>query len=221
MIRFDCFADLNLLDWSSSNVLAVSLEKDVYMWNADSGEISSLFFGDDESSYYVSSLAWIQKRGDVLAVGNSRHVVELWDADACTCVRKMLSHTGRVVSLAWNSHILASGSRSGEIHLHDVRIAQHHVSTLKLHEQEVCGLRWSPDGRYLASGANDNLAVVWDANSMSNGANSRPLHVFREHKAAVKALAWCPWQNNLLATGGLLSFSHTIFSILCSLFILY
>jgi len=22
------------------------------------------------------------------------------------------------------------------------------------------------------------------------------------HKAAVKALAWCPWQRNLLATGG-------------------
>ena len=22
-----------------------------------------------------------------------------------------------------------------------------------------------------------------------------------EHKAAVKALAWCPWQNNVLATG--------------------
>lgn len=24
----------------------------------------------------------------------------------------------------------------------------------------------------------------------------------RNHTAAVKALAWCPWQNNLLATGG-------------------
>jgi cell division cycle protein 20 (cofactor of APC complex) len=30
----------------------------------------------------------------------------------------------------------------------------------------------------------------------------RPKAILREHKAAVKAIAWCPWQRNLLATGG-------------------
>jgi len=34
------------------------------------------------------------------------------------------------------------------------------VATLKLHEQEVCGLKWSHDGRYLASGANDNQGII-------------------------------------------------------------
>lgn len=29
-----------------------------------------------------------------------------------------------------------------------------------------------------------------------------PFHKFKKHKSAVKALAWCPWQNNLIATGG-------------------
>ena len=66
----------------------------------------------------------------------------------------------RVGSLAWNHHILTSGSRSGVIHHHDVRVQSHHVATLKLHEQEVCGLKWSHDGRYLASGANDNQGIV-------------------------------------------------------------
>ena len=28
--------------------------------------------------------------------------------------------------------------------------------------------------------------------------HENPLHVFREHAAAVKAVSWCPWQSNLL-----------------------
>lgn len=48
----------------------------------------------------------------------------------------------------------------------------------------------------LASGGNDNLLMIWDA------ANDRPTHRITAHQAAVKALAWCPFQSNLLATGG-------------------
>ena len=44
-----------------------------------------------------------------------------------------------------------SGSRSGRIHHHDVRVANHLVGSLAGHAQEVCGLKWSPDGKYLAS----------------------------------------------------------------------
>ncbi len=34
---------------------------------------------------------------------------------------------------------------------------------MKGHEQEVCGLKWSPSGTQLASGGNDNLLHVWSA----------------------------------------------------------
>lgn len=76
-----------------------------------------------------------------------------------------------------------SGSRSGAIYHHDVRVANHHVSTLNNHSQEVCGLAWSPDGRYLASGGNDNLLNIWDA-TLSEEVS--PLHTFSHHQAAVK-----------------------------------
>ena len=63
----------------------------------------------------------------------------------------------------------------------------------------MCGLKWSPSGQQLASGGNDNLLHIYDAVSISNGTH---LHRIAEHQAAVKALAWCPFQNNLLASGG-------------------
>ncbi|CAE6011943.1 unnamed protein product [Arabidopsis arenosa] len=55
---------------------------------------------------------------------------------------------------------------------------------------------WSESGQHLASGGNDNVVNVWDCST------GRSLHRFEEHTSAVKALAWCPFQSGLLATGG-------------------
>ncbi len=60
---------------------------------------------------------------------------------------------------------------------------------------QVCGLKWSPSGTQLASGGNDNLLCIWDASFNLQ-------HRIAAHTAAVKALAWCPFQSNLLASGG-------------------
>ncbi len=81
-----------------------------------------------------------------------------------------------------------------------VRVRDHVTSHLIGHCQEVCGLKWSPSGHQLASGGNDNLLHIWDAAASASSAVH--LHRLENHQAAVKALAWCPFQANLLASGG-------------------
>ncbi|KAH0448622.1 hypothetical protein IEQ34_022422 [Dendrobium chrysotoxum] len=69
---------------------------------------------------------------------------------------------------------------------------------------EICGLKWSGSGNKLDSGGNDDLVHVWDCSmAASTTASSRSpwLHRFDEHTGAVRALEWCPFQRNLLATG--------------------
>lgn len=83
---------------------------------------------------------------------------------------------------------------------HDVRQRDHLISTISAHAQEVCGLKWSPDGQHLASGGNDNMLQIWP--SITGRNPSQFIYSFNQHQAAVKALAWCPWQNNILASGG-------------------
>ncbi|XP_013783667.1 cell division cycle protein 20 homolog [Limulus polyphemus] len=189
---------LNLIDWSAHNHLAVALAGHVYLWNAGSGEIQQLL-EMEESNEYITSVSWI-KEGNYLAVGTSTAEVQLWDVEVPKRVRIMRSHSARVGSLTWNAYILSSGCRSGAIHHHDVRVANHHVGSLLSHCQEVCGLKWSPDGRYLASGGNDNILNVWPASIGQS--DIQPIYSFTQHQAAVKAVSWCPWQPHILASGG-------------------
>lgn len=190
---------LNLVDWSNSNILAVGLGANVYLWNAGTGTIEQLF--ELDANDYVCSVAWIQE-GPCLAVGTTEGNTELWDCSQMRRMRVMNGHTSRVGSLAWNSHILTSGSRLGKIVHHDVRQRDHLISTINAHAQEVCGLKWSPDGQYLASGGNDNMLQIWPSTSLAGRNHHQPIHSFNQHQAAVKALAWCPWQSNVLASGG-------------------
>ena len=174
---------LQLIDWSASNILAVALMREIYLWNANTGDITNLLTLDEEQ--YISSVSWIEE-GSHLAVGTSDGDIQLWDTDKVKRLRLMPGQAGRVGTLSWNSHILSGGTKTGLIQSHDVRVANHLISNLSGHTQEVCGLKWSPGGQYLASGGNDNTIQIW-SNSMSlNADNNKPIHTFTEHMAAVK-----------------------------------
>ena len=81
-----------------------------------------------------------------------------------------------------------SGSRSGAINNLDVRRPDPVISVFHAHTQEVCGLSWSPTGRFLASGGNDNHVMIWDVSHVQAGSSSpiMPLQSFEQHLAAVK-----------------------------------
>ncbi|XP_059057333.1 cell division cycle protein 20 homolog [Achroia grisella] len=191
---------LNLVDWSASNILAVALNNTVYLWNAMTGQIEQLL--TLESSENVCSVSWVQGGGSHLAVGTSSATVELWDCERIKRLRVMDGHTGRVGSLAWNLHVVSSGSRDGNIVHHDVRQRDHAVATVRAHTHEICGLKWSPDGRYLASGGNDNLLNIWPIAQGQHYSQPQYLYSFNQHLAAVKGIAWCPWSSGILASGG-------------------
>jgi cell division cycle 20, cofactor of APC complex len=98
------------------------------------------------------------------------------------------------------------------------------VAKYRGHLQEVCGLKWNEEGSCLASGGNENFLCLWDAAMSGRGgggadrshrgggggswnhsiqlSDSTPRLVLKKHRAAVKALDWCPFHRGLLASGG-------------------
>ncbi|KAK3719548.1 substrate-specific activator of APC-dependent proteolysis [Vermiconidia calcicola] len=187
---------LNLVDWGNSDVLAVGLADCVYLWSRDDGQVKQLCKLDGDT---VTSVNWIQ-RGSHLAIGTGKGLLLIYDTVAERRLRVMSGHTARISSLAWNAHILSTGSRDRTILHRDVRLPAQYLRKLTGHKQEVCGLKWNPDTEQLASGGNDNKIFVWDK------MEERWLHRWGEqeggHKAAVKAIAWSPHQRGLLASGG-------------------
>ncbi|KAL4189436.1 hypothetical protein AMTRI_Chr08g165400 [Amborella trichopoda] len=71
----------------------------------------------------------------------------------------------------------------------------------------VTSINWDHDGDHIAVGLENSEVQLWGINwtkkirVIANSSNS-PLHKIEDHLAAAKALAWCPFQSNLLASGG-------------------
>ncbi|OAF71736.1 Activator of meiotic APC/C protein 1 [Intoshia linei] len=200
---------LNIMDWSVKNILAVCLGTTVYLWNYDSQTTTILTDFVNNSNDYPSSIKWSHD-GKFIVIGTFSHNVEIWSVEKEMKLRTMKGHAARVGSLSWKEHILSSGSKSGYIHHHDVRISEHILGKWAAHSQEVCGLAWSNgSNKCLASGSNDNALKLWSYDSISTNFEMNgnkyytggPIHTLTEHKAAVKAIAWCPWQNSILASG--------------------
>ena len=189
---------LNLLDWSSSDVLAVALQGSIHLWSGDTGMVNQLCQLPDEQEIYTS-VAWSAK-ADRLATGISNGKLEIWDFHKMKVIRSDLeAHKGRVSCLSWNNNnILATGSKDRSIILRDMRIQgnESSIGRFRGHKQEICGLKWSYNDFQIASGGNDNKLYVWNARM------GEPEACFTDHKAAVKALTWSPHQSGLLLSGG-------------------
>ncbi|KAF9476648.1 WD40 repeat-like protein [Pholiota conissans] len=210
---------LNLVDWSSTNVLGVGLGSCVYLWTAHNAAVSKLC-DLAPSNDTISSVSWVQ-RGTTLAVGTLAGRLHIYDANTLQIQRTyQQAHLQRIGALAWNTYILSSGSRDRTVHHRDVREGTSKPFRRSTgHRQEVCGLKWSNDSGQsatLASGGNDNKVCIWDlrgprrpGGTAAPGTGSgddipgdSPVWKFHEHTAAVKALAWDPHVSGVLATGG-------------------
>lgn len=184
---------LNLIDWSSQNILAVGLGSCVYLWSAATSKVTKLC--DLGPADNVTSVIWSPKN-NYMGIGTNSGEVQVWDTVKVKKTRVLSGHSARVGAMAWCSNYLTTGSRDKNILVRDLRVIQNYVSKHVGHKQEICGLKWSFDEQQLASGGNDNKLLVW------NLASTTPLMKFNKHTAAVKALAWSPHQHGLLASGG-------------------
>lgn len=187
---------LNLVAWSLTNLIVIGLEDAVYVWNALTGSVGLLC---EVPGKLVTSLRWSDD-GSYISLGKDDGSVEIWDIETNLRLRTLAySTTGRIASHAWLLHLLTAGSKEGTISHSDVRVSAHLVGQREnTHAAEICGLEYRPDGQQFSSGGNDNVVAIWDARNMSGDA----LFQKNNHRAAVKAMAWCPFQNSLLATGG-------------------
>ncbi|KAG9149264.1 hypothetical protein Leryth_003244 [Lithospermum erythrorhizon] len=173
---------LNLVDWSSQNVLAVGLGNCVYLWHASSSKVRVVKLCDLGLDDSVCSVGWAQ-RGTHLAIGTSNGKLQIWDASRCKKlfvwnqhstqpVLKYCEHTAAVKAIAWSPHLhglLASGGGTADRCIRFWNTTTNsHVSCMDTGSQ-VCNLVWSKNVNEIVSthGYSQNQIIVWKYPTMS------------------------------------------------------
>ncbi|KAN0136569.1 WD40 repeat-like protein [Lactarius tabidus] len=185
------------LSWSSTNVIAVACGHDVYYQDLDTRQIAHLCNLPRPSLGRIRALVFAP-RGLYAALGTTTGCVQVWDAASQRRVRSWPNTDWMSISaLAWRpcARVFAIGRADGRLALLDVR-APDEVHKFRGHKGEIYGTQWSHDERFLASTDAHGTVHLWDARNMSTRVGKM------KHDSSVKAIAWCPWKPDLLATGG-------------------
>ena len=214
------------------------------------------------------SFSSVEGGSAILAIGRADGKITLWspfDKDprfdseqpqpvSCVCFRPNTARrqSVREPCMTVATEELLVGDELGHVYLYSVEWPDQNqrdlfdwhgsmtlLARITCHSQQVCGLAWSPDGDYFATGGNDNQLFLFesrkilksrptatrsrgDSNATVNvrsgdegsdddvvGGQGQVLnitpgqerHVFTLN-AAVKAIAFAPWQPSLIAAGG-------------------
>ncbi|KAJ6090401.1 hypothetical protein N7486_009216 [Penicillium sp. IBT 16267x] len=174
----------------TSGVLAVGLAQCVYLWS-EGYIVDRPPFGDHHPSNYVTSLSFSSENGgrSILAVGRQSGQLSLWSVSE-EKVRFEISHPKSISCVSFkprtsrrpseglqnmeiDAEFLVVGDEIGNIWYYSVEWPEIHsqwswtgcmtlLAKISAHGQQVCGLAWSPDDRFLASGGNDNVCMLFD-----------------------------------------------------------
>uniref|UniRef100_A0A3Q1F2T0 Cell division cycle 20B n=1 Tax=Acanthochromis polyacanthus TaxID=80966 RepID=A0A3Q1F2T0_9TELE len=191
----------NLLDCSCDGLVALALGSSVYIWNSETralvGHLDPQLGRPHRHS--ISSLCW-SRDGRALCIGTRRGQIQLWDVEQKQSVRCLLSHLSVVGGLSWKQQLLSSGSVLGHIHHLDPRASAPLVGAA-VQKEAICSLQWSPEDDCLASGSTEGHLRIWDGDITGVKRSRQPITTVKQ-PSAVKAMGWCPWQRQVIATGG-------------------
>ena len=103
----------------------------------------------------------------------------------CHPVQVFEGHQHNLLDMDVSARWIASGDRGGDIILWD-RTSGREVHRLHPSDTEVTRIRFSPDGRILATAGQDRLVRLWNVDAWT------PLGELVQHERTINGLAWSP-----------------------------
>jgi WD40 repeat protein len=185
--------------------LALGKWKKTIMWEVKTGKEIRTLKGHSNA---VNSVAF-SPDGTVLASGSTDKTIKLWDVATGKEIRTLEGHRSDVTSVAFSpdGKTLASGSYDRTIKLWDVstgrlvRTLERRKGLFKSFIESISGISahdvycvaFSPDGKVLASGGQDETIMLWDA------ATGKEIRTLTGHSSHVKSVVFSP-NGKLLAS---------------------
>jgi hypothetical protein len=160
---------ISSISWSPDGVLLASSswEKAVWIWNTRSQERPKPI--RHETAFMGSTIVAFHPDGETLIASGLKSLVRYDVSKGATA--EEWPHDGKVNALVFSPDggILAVAGGQGTIHLYDstngdriTALLGHEPASAASIANDVWGVAFSPDSRWLSSIANDNRVILWD-----------------------------------------------------------
>jgi hypothetical protein len=188
------------MSWANdSKRMVVSDEKGVFILDADSGRLLSVYQG---LTGRVFSPQWSPDGKYIAAIGpkakgkeaQERNALEIWDANSQKTVFQFTEFPGTVVRWSPDSTRIAFNGRDHTVQIWNI-IDKKRLAKISVPERGLPPLAWSPDGKYIAVGDSMTAEVtIYDA---ADGA-AVTVHKFK----ALESISWSRDGKSILSLSG-------------------
>ncbi|MCV6637279.1 tetratricopeptide repeat protein [Candidatus Albibeggiatoa sp. nov. NOAA] len=180
---------------ANEKTLAYIQDKQLYVWDVATNQITSLFKPLDPEFAQSSSQVALHPQQSILAVSSAEFIKDkqfddnvkiinnarLWDITTGEALKQL--NRGKTYALAWHPTqlLLAYTNAEKRITLWDIATDTH--TLLPNQQRNAYAMTWSPDGKLIAGTSDDNIVQIWHVNT---GAALSQL----VHQTPIKKLLW-------------------------------
>ncbi|MCD4792045.1 MAG: caspase family protein, partial [Bacteroidales bacterium] len=170
----------------------------LYKFNVNTGAEDKKYFFSQEKAMidgFVSEIA-VSNDNKIMAVGSSSNIIQIvrvFDGKKKISLKGHSSKEIHALCFSPDDKYLASAGH-GPIKLWDVETYKE-IKTFNGHSDIVNDIKFSPDGKKIASVSDDGNVIIWDVE------NRKSTHILKAHKAKVYCVDFSP-DGKLLLSGG-------------------
>lgn len=192
----------NLTDWKNG-MIAIALDNEFFVMNENHKIKNRVSICS--SANYVSSVLINPMSSNMIAIGTNSGNVILFDSERTDTWNTIAVLPYAITSFLWLENVLVVGDWSGSFSIFDTRAPNHsHQKTVRAHDGPVYNLK--SNGKWFSS-CGKNSVSIWQLGYNNPSHKIASLEKSVSHKItgndfALKAMEWCPWNRNILATGG-------------------